>query len=99
MTYLVEHDIRMPVRRRDGRARASWNGGAPDQAALLNFFANPIYAGVYAYGVRAVERRKRKPGHPGTGRRPPRASPPKSFCTIGCPATSAPSAISAIRRS
>jgi hypothetical protein len=46
---------------------------------LLNLFANPIYAGVYAYGVRAVERRRQKPGRPGTGRRPPRAEEAEVF--------------------
>jgi Resolvase, N terminal domain/Recombinase len=99
MTYLVEHDIRMPVRRRDGAGKGELEWRRPSRPTLLNFFANPIYAGVYAYGVRAVERRKQKPGHPGTGRRPPRADEAEVFLQIGCPATSASSAMSAIRRS
>ena len=41
--------------------------------------ANPIYAGVYAYGVRAVDKRRQKPGRPGTGRRPPRSGEAEVF--------------------
>ena len=53
---------------------------APRQSRLLHdLFANPIYAGVYAYGVRAVEKRRQKPGRPGTGRRSPRAGEAEVF--------------------
>ena len=50
-----------------------------NRASLLNLFANPIYAGVYAYGVRAVDKRRQKPGRPGTGRRPPRSGEAEVF--------------------
>src|SRR5215472_5547890 len=79
MTYLVEHDIRMPVRRRGGAGKGELEWRRPSRPTLLNFFANPIYAGVYAYGVRAVERRRQKPARPGTGRRPPRADEAEVF--------------------
>ena len=49
------------------------------RASLHDLFANPIYAGVYAYGVRAVEKRRQKPGRPGTGRRSPRARQAEVF--------------------
>ena len=62
MTYLVEHDIRMPVRRREGAGKGELEWRRVSRPTLLNLFANPIYAGVYAYGVRAVEKRKQKPG-------------------------------------
>ena len=56
------------------------------RATLLNLFANPIYAGVYAYGVRAVERRRQQPGRPGTGRRSPRAGEAEVFLHDRLPA-------------
>jgi hypothetical protein len=53
---------------------------------LLNLFANPIYAGVYAYGVRAVERCRQHPGRPGTRRRSPRAGEAEVFLHDQLPA-------------
>ena len=79
MTYLIEHDIRMPVRLRGGAGKGELEWRRVSRPTLLNLFANPIYAGVYAYGVRAVERRRQKPGRPGTGRRPPRAEEAEVF--------------------
>lgn len=69
MKYLVSHDIRMPVRRRDGPARGDLEWHPPNRATLHNLFRNPIYAGVYTWGTRPVDRRRQKPGRPGTGRR------------------------------
>ena len=42
-----------------GKGELEWRRAS--RPTLLNPFANPIYAGVYAYGVRAVERRRQKP--------------------------------------
>jgi len=72
LDYLVEHDIRMPVRRHDGETKGDLEWRRANRPSLHNLFANPIYAGVYAYGVRPTDRRRQKPGRPGTGRRPPR---------------------------
>ena len=79
MTYLVEHDIRMPVRRRGGAGKGELEWRRVSRPTLLDLFANPIYAGVYAYGVRAVEKRRQKPGRPGTGRRSQRAEEAEVF--------------------
>jgi DNA invertase Pin-like site-specific DNA recombinase len=79
MTYLVEHDIRMPVRRREGAGKGELEWRRVSRPTLLNLFANPIYAGVYAYGVRAVDKRRQRPGRPGTGRRSPRAQEAEVF--------------------
>ena len=79
MAYLVEHEIRMPVRMRSGPQKGDLEWRRVNRASLLNLFANPIYAGVYAYGVRAVEKRRQKPGRPGTGRRAPRAGEAEVF--------------------
>jgi len=86
MTYLVEHDIRMPVRARNGPQKGNLEWRRVNRASLLNLFANPIYAGVYAYGVRAVDKRRQKPGRPGTGRRAPRAGEAEIFLPNCLPA-------------
>ncbi|MGA7675935.1 MAG: recombinase family protein, partial [Rhizomicrobium sp.] len=79
MTYLVAHEIRMPVRVRGGPQKGDLEWRRVSRASLHDLFANPIYAGVYAYGVRAVEKRRQKPGRPGTGRRSPRARQAEVF--------------------
>ena len=86
MTYLVEHDIRMPVRSRGGPQNGDLEWRRVNRATLLNLFANPIYGGVYAYGVRAVDKRRQKPGRPGTGRRSPRAAQAEVFLPDCLPA-------------
>ena len=86
MTYLVEHDIRMPVRLAGGPGKGELEWRRVNRPTLLNLFANPIYAGVYAYGVRAVEKRRQKPGRPGTGRKSPRAGEAEVFLCDQLPA-------------
>jgi len=86
MTYLVEHDIRMPVRQHGGPGKGELDWRRANRPTLLNLFANPIYAGVYAYGVRAVEKRRQQPGRPGTGRRSRRAGEAEVFLHDRLPA-------------
>jgi DNA invertase Pin-like site-specific DNA recombinase len=69
LRYLNEHDIEMPVRRHDGPTRGDLEWHRPNRATLHNLFSNPLYAGVYSWGARPVDRRRQKPGRPGTGRR------------------------------
>jgi DNA invertase Pin-like site-specific DNA recombinase len=73
LCYLVEHDIRVPVRTPGGPGKGELAWRRANRPSLHNLFGNPIYAGIYAYGVRATDRRRQKPGRPGTGRRSPRA--------------------------
>ena len=98
MTYLVEHEIRIPVRSRSGPQKGDLEWRRVNRASLLNLFANPIYAGIYAYGVRAVDKRRQKPGRRGTGRRPPRSGEAEVFLHDVCRPISASSAIGATRR-
>jgi DNA invertase Pin-like site-specific DNA recombinase len=79
LCYLVEHDIRMPVRTPGGPGKGELEWRRANRPSLYNLFGNPIYAGIYAYGVRATDRRRQKPGRPGTGRRPPRAGEAEVF--------------------
>jgi DNA invertase Pin-like site-specific DNA recombinase len=70
MRYLVEHEIRLPVRVRSGLRKGELEWHRVNRPSLQNLFANPIYAGAYVYGMRRIDRRRQKPGRPGTGRRP-----------------------------
>src|SRR5882724_4198616 len=71
LRYLVEHDILLPVRTRGGPGKGELEWHRANRPTLHNLFGNPIYAGVYVYGMRSTDRRRQKPGRPGTGRRPP----------------------------
>jgi len=61
LRYLVENDIRMPVRRPGGPAKGELEWRRPSRPSLGDLFSNPIYAGVYVYGVRPIDRRRHKP--------------------------------------
>lgn len=71
MHFLVTHDVRLPVRvsRGPGKGELEWH--RVNRPTLHNLFVNPIYAGAYVYGLRQTDRRRQKPGRPGTGRRAP----------------------------
>jgi len=62
MRYLVDHNIRMPVRLRGGahKGELEWRSG--NRASLHNLLANPTYAGVYVYGRHPSDPRRHKPG-------------------------------------
>jgi DNA invertase Pin-like site-specific DNA recombinase len=69
MRYMIEHDIRLPVRTRGGPGKGELTWHRVNRPSLHNLFANPIYAGAYVWGMRPTEKRRQKPGRPGTGRR------------------------------
>src|SRR6202162_1523832 len=79
LRYLVENDIKMPVRASGGPRKGELEWRRPSRPSLGDLFSNPIYAGVYVYGVRPIDRRRHKPGRPGSGRRPPRLEVAESF--------------------
>jgi DNA invertase Pin-like site-specific DNA recombinase len=86
LLYLVEHDIRLPVRARGGARKDELEWRRPNRPTLQNLFANPTYAGVYVYGVRSTDRRRQKVGRPGTGRRSLRAQEADVFLPDRLPA-------------
>jgi hypothetical protein len=86
LCYLVEHDIRMPVRTPGGPGKGELEWRRANRPSLHNLFGNPIYAGIFAYGVRPTDRRRQKPGRPGTGRRLPRAGEAQVFLPDRVPA-------------
>ncbi len=68
LRYLVEHDVRMPVRIRSGSHKGDLEWRRVSRPSLSHLFTNPIYAGAYVYGVRRTSLRRQKPGRAGTGR-------------------------------
>src|SRR5262245_4421708 len=68
LRYLVQHDIRLGVRVREGPAKGTLEWRRPNRMTLQNLLKNPLYAGAYAYGRRQVEPRHKQPGRPTTGR-------------------------------
>jgi DNA invertase Pin-like site-specific DNA recombinase len=72
--YLVEHQIRMPIRPHHGPNRGQLEWHRPNRVTLQNLLHHPIYAGYYRWGHRACDPRRKVGGRPGTGRtvRPPK---------------------------
>jgi DNA invertase Pin-like site-specific DNA recombinase len=79
MRYLVDHDIRMPVRISSGPRKGELAWHRVNRVSLHNLFSNPTYAGAYVYGKRPTDPRRRKPGRPGTGRRSARVEDAEVF--------------------
>ena len=69
LRYLVDHDIGMPVRVQSSANKGELEWHRPNRVSLNDLLRNPIYAGVYLYGRRASDPRRRKAGRPSTGRR------------------------------
>ena len=86
MSYLVEHEIKMPVRVGSGPRKGELEWRRVNRQSLYNLFGNPIYAGAYVYGLRPTDRRRQKPGRPGTGRRPGRVEHAEVFLPDRLPA-------------
>jgi DNA invertase Pin-like site-specific DNA recombinase len=74
LRYLVQHNLRVPVRPPYGEQRGQLQWHRPNRVTLLSLLKHPIYAGFYRWGHRAIDSRKKKPGHRQSGRtvRPPR---------------------------
>jgi DNA invertase Pin-like site-specific DNA recombinase len=68
LKYLVTQGIKLGVRVQSGPGKGELEWRRPNREALHNMIHNPAYAGVYAYGRRATDPRRRRPGHRGTGR-------------------------------
>jgi DNA invertase Pin-like site-specific DNA recombinase len=65
LRYLVSEDIRLPFRVRSGANRGQLHWRRPNLTKLLDTLCNPMYAGVYVYGRRPVDPKRKKPGDAG----------------------------------
>jgi DNA invertase Pin-like site-specific DNA recombinase len=68
LRYLVQHDIQLGVRVREGPAKGILEWRRSNRMTLQNMLKHPMYAGAYTYGRRQVDARKKPPGRPSTGR-------------------------------
>ena len=68
LQWLVQHDVKVPVRPHAGPNRGQLEWRRPNRVTLLNLLHHPIYAGAYRWGHRCVDPRKKIPGRPTTGR-------------------------------
>ena len=68
LRYLVQHDVQLGVRLREGPVKGPLEWRRPNRMTLQNMLKHPLYAGAYAYGRRQVDPRKKQPGRPSTGR-------------------------------
>lgn len=53
--WLLQHDIRMPIRARTGAKKGQLDWRRPSIPTLAQMLRHPIYAGAYAYGRRCVD--------------------------------------------
>jgi len=67
LRYLLEHQIRLGVRRYGGAAAGELQWRTPCYSSVQFILHNPIYAGAYAFGRTATDPRRR--GKSGQGRR------------------------------
>ncbi|MER7693033.1 recombinase family protein [Streptomyces sp. NPDC097610] len=68
LRYLVLNGIDLPLRARSGPDRGELVWRRPNRATLQWMLHSPIYAGIYAYGRRRVDPRRKVPGRPSTGK-------------------------------
>jgi hypothetical protein len=53
--WLLQHDIRMPIRARTGAKKGQLDWRRPSIPTLAQMLRHPIYAGAYAFGRRCVD--------------------------------------------
>jgi DNA invertase Pin-like site-specific DNA recombinase len=66
--YLVEHDIKIPIRPHAGPNRGKIEWRRPTRDAIATVLTHPLYAGTYRHGHRQTDPRRKKPGKPRSGR-------------------------------
>ena len=69
LCYLVEKELKVPIRVASGLAKGELRWARPNRMTLQNVFNNPMYAGAYVYGRRPTDPRAKRPGRPATGRK------------------------------
>ena len=68
LKWLVQHDVKVPIRPHFGANRGELEWRRPNRVTLLNLLHHPIYAGAYRWGHRETDPRKKVSGRPTTGR-------------------------------
>jgi DNA invertase Pin-like site-specific DNA recombinase len=68
LRYLVQHQIQLGVRVREGPGKGALVWRRPNRATVQMLLKHPLYAGAYVYGRRQVDPRRKQPARPQTGR-------------------------------
>lgn len=66
--YMVDHDIKMPVRPHAGPNRGNLEWRRPIRDTVQTVVTHPLFAGTYRYGYRQVDPRRKKASRPSSGR-------------------------------
>jgi DNA invertase Pin-like site-specific DNA recombinase len=66
--YLVENEIKVPIRPHAGPNRGNIEWRRPTRDAIATVLTHPIYAGTYRHGHRQTDPRRKTPGKRGSGR-------------------------------
>jgi DNA invertase Pin-like site-specific DNA recombinase/DNA-binding transcriptional MerR regulator len=66
--YLLDHEIRLPVRCHYGPNRAQLQWHSPSGPTVYGMLRHPAYAGAYCFGRQIVDPRRRKPRRSYSGR-------------------------------
>jgi hypothetical protein len=68
LRYLVEHQIQIGIRVREGPGKGALVWRRPNRVTVQMILKHPLYAGVYASGRRQVDPRRKQAARPQTGR-------------------------------
>lgn len=63
--WLIQQDVRLPVRLRSGIRKGELDWRRPSIATLAQMLRHPIYAGAYVYGRRRIDPKRRLSAKPG----------------------------------
>jgi DNA invertase Pin-like site-specific DNA recombinase len=68
LRFFQESNIKLPIRLRSGpdKGEIEWRSASP--AVIKRVLSHELYAGMYRYGHRQTDPRRKKPGRPDTGR-------------------------------
>lgn len=66
--YFNRHKIRLPFREHTGLKKGDLVWRKASQSTIKDILYNPTYAGAYVYGRKPTDPRKKKPGHPSSGK-------------------------------
>ncbi|MEV8529114.1 hypothetical protein AB0451_34070 [Streptomyces sp. NPDC052000] len=67
LRFLVDHDIQLGVRAREGPEKGLWVWRRPSRIVIQNMLRRPASAGIYVYGRGRIDPRRRVPGRLCTG--------------------------------
>ncbi|MFE0042657.1 recombinase family protein [Streptomyces albireticuli] len=68
LSFLAGNGIQMGVRMREGPEKGELVWRRPSRVGIQNMLRHPAYAGIYIYGRSRLDPRRRRAGHPFTGR-------------------------------